>query len=132
MKKFEFVHNVTPDEVDAFGHVNNVSYIRWFNFVAARHCQEVGHSGADMWKNGFGWIIKSHKIDYIVPVKPYEKLKIYTEVVSVKAASSLRKYSVLNERGEVCATGETLWVWVDYKTGKPARIPEEVAAKFGF
>lgn len=123
---------VNPDEIDAFGHVNNVAYLRWFNAAASRHCEAVGYGGDLMWKNGFGWIIRSHAIEYLKPIKPYEEIKIITYVHEIKGAVSLRKYQVVDSLGNICAEGETRWVWVDYKSGRPCRVPKEVVSKFGF
>jgi len=130
MKSYSLDYIVKADDIDAFGHVNNVSYLRWFNNIAAEHCEFVGYGGKKMWEDGFGWIIKSHKIEYLIALKPYQRIKIITEIEWIKAASSLRKYKVLNEAGDICALGETLWVWVNYKTGKPCRTPEEIIRKF--
>ncbi len=132
MRDYEIKHTVMADEIDAFAHVNNMVYLKWFNIVAMEHCAAVGYSGKLLWEKGFGWIIKSHRIEYIVPVRPYENIVIKTRVESVKAASSIRSYKVVNEKGELCANGETVWVWVNYKTGRPSRIPQEVLSKFGF
>lgn len=132
MRDFEMRHIVTADEIDAFGHVNNMVYLKWFNMVASKHCEAVDYSGKLMWENGFGWIIKSHRIEYLIAIKPYENIVIKTRVESVRAASSVRSYSVVNEKGEISTKGETVWVWVNYKTGRPCRIPQEVLFKFGF
>ncbi len=132
MREYSIRHTVTADEIDAFGHVNNVVYLKWFNWIASRHCDAAGYGGGQMWQNSFGWIIRSHKIDYLYPVKPYEEVEIKTRVENVKGASSLRSYEIINSQGKICAKGETLWVWVNYKTGIPCRIPAEVSALFGF
>lgn len=42
-----------------------------------------------------------------------------------------RRYLFVHEDdGQHVARAETLWVWVDFATGRPARIPSEVAASF--
>lgn len=132
MREYSLEHKVTADEIDAFGHVNNVVYLKWFNLIASKHCDQIGYGSAQMWQNGFGWIIRSHKIDYLFPIKPYEEVKIKTKVESIRGAASLRSYEVVNFHGRLCAKGETLWVWVDYKTGLPCRIPAQFASAFGF
>lgn len=130
---YELEHTVETDEIDFFGHVNNVVYLRWFVGAASAHCTAVGWPLKRMCKElGQGWIIRSHQLEYLIPVKPYQKVKISTWVESVKAASSERKYEVRDESGRVCAKGATVWVWIDYKTGRPIRIPKEMAESFGF
>ncbi|PIS46870.1 MAG: acyl-CoA thioesterase [Elusimicrobia bacterium CG08_land_8_20_14_0_20_51_18] len=132
-KRYEIEHVVEPDEIDAFRHVNNVVYLKWFIRIAAEHCASAGWSVKKMCEElGQGWIIKSHQLEYLIPVKPYQKVKIVTWVEYVKAASSERRYEALDERGRVCAKGSTIWVWVDYRTGRPLRIPAEIAKSFGF
>lgn len=49
---------------------------------------------------------------------------------AIHSRSTRRDLFVREGDGQHIARAETLWVWVDFATGRPARIPSEVAASF--
>lgn len=49
----------------------------------------------------------------------------------MKSATSLRRYVIFNDAGEILAKAETDWAFVNYEIQKPIRIPNEVVASFG-
>jgi acyl-CoA thioester hydrolase len=54
-----------------------------------------------------------------------------TWVADFRRAFSLRKYEFIRATDKtVLAKGETDWVFVDLKTGRPKTIPEHIAAMF--
>jgi acyl-CoA thioester hydrolase len=51
---------------------------------------------------------------------------VHTWIENVRRAQSLRKYEIRRAADDVVlATGETEWVYIDAKTGRPLRVPEE-------
>ena len=122
---------VPDDVIDVNRHVNNLAYLHWMQDVAT------GHSAAQGWPFerylalGAGWFVRSHFIEYLRPAVAGDALAIHTWVADVSARSSTRRYRFVREHdGQRIARAETLWVWVDFATGRPARIPAEVAASF--
>ena len=51
-------------------------------------------------------------------------------VANLKPATSLRKYEILNHRGELLARAETDWAFINYERQRAVRIPAEVAERF--
>lgn len=128
-----FVHSYTvpADAIDAYGHVNNLEYLRWMQEVAT------GHSIAQGWplqrylEIGAGWFVRSHAIEYLRPAFEGEAMALLTWVSGFGKRTSARKYLFVRVRDrEVVAEAETLWVFVDFKSGSPARIPEELRSAF--
>jgi len=128
-----YIHRLeVPDDViDVNRHVNNLAYLRWMQDVAT------AHSVAQDWPLerylgiGAGWFVRSHFIEYLRPAFAGDALAIRTWVAAIAARSSTRRYLFAREGdGQHVARAETLWVWVDFATGRPARIPSEVAASF--
>jgi len=129
---FELRHKVAPDEIDGLGHVNNLIYLGWFMDAATGHTKACGMSGSLMADAGEGWVVRRHEIDYLAQVRPQDSVAVRTWIETAEKASSVRRYEVVNAAdGRLVCRGLTVWVWINYKTGRPARIPEKVYAAYG-
>jgi acyl-CoA thioester hydrolase len=127
----EFEHQVTPEEIDGLGHVNNQVYLDWFMSAATKHSELVGWDIGKMIALGEGWVVRRHEIDYLRPVLPGETVRMRTWVETAERASSERHYEILRASdGKMVCQGLTMWVWINYKTGRPSRIPEALIKDF--
>ncbi len=130
-KIFEYTRAVSPDEIDGLGHVNNQVYLDWFMDAATRHSAAAGWDIGRMIALGEGWVVRRHEIDYLMPLKPGETATMRTWVETAERASSERQYELFRASdGKMVSSGRTVWVWINYKTGRPARIPEAVIKDF--
>ena len=130
-KVLEFEHRVAPDEIDGLGHVNNQVYLDWFMSAATRHSGLVGWHVDKMLAMGEGWVVRRHEIDYLLPVLPGDAVRMRTWVETAERASSERYYEIFRvSDGKMVCRGQTVWVWINYKTGRPSRIPEAVIRDF--
>lgn len=130
-KVYEYEHKVTPEEIDGLGHVNNQVYLDWFMSAASAHSAAVGWDIYRLLKMGEGWVVRRHEIDYLLPVLPGDTVKMRTWIETAEKVSSERQYEILrlSDGRKVCC-GKSVWVWINYKTGRPARIPEPVLNDF--
>jgi len=128
---FELRHKPSPQEIDGLGHVNNLVYLGWFMDAAAGHTEACGMSGSLMLEAGEGWVVRRHEIDYLAQVKPGDSVVIKTWIETAEKASSVRRYEIVSADGRLVCRGLTVWVWINYRTGRPARIPEKVYAAYG-
>lgn len=121
---------VPKDTVDQNGHVNNVAYIQWMQDAAVCHSDAAGCTKATF-EMGSTWVIRSHRIEYRRPAFADDHIVVLTWVSNFRKARSLRKYKFLRATdGVVLAKGETDWVFVDAKSGRPRAIPDHVAGAF--
>ena len=127
---FEYPHTVTEADIDELGHAGNFHYVKWMQHAAIAHSTANGWPPQKYNELGAGWVIRSHQISYLKPAFEGEPIVIKTWVASMKPASSLRRYEILNARGEILARAETDWAFVNYARQKPIRIPAEVANCF--
>lgn len=128
---FEFAHTVHEGEIDGLGHVNNVAYVAWMQSAALAHSAEQGWPPEAYARLGAGFVVRSHRIDYRRPAFLGERIVVRTWVASMKKVSSVRRYHILRAGDETrLATAETDWAFIDYASGAPVRIPQEVACAF--
>jgi acyl-CoA thioester hydrolase len=120
-----------PDTaIDQIGHVNNVMYVQWMQELAVSHYEFLGGT-APMRAAGAIWLVREHHIEYLLPAYAGERIEAQTWVANIRRVRSLRKYRFVRKSdGQLLVRGETDWVFVDTKSGRPRRIPEEVIKVF--
>ena len=70
------------------------------------------------------WYAREHRIEYLLPAFLGEELKVSTWISEIKRVRAHRRYEFLRiSDGKVVVKGETDWVFVDAKTGRPMAIP---------
>ncbi|GHJ37554.1 thioesterase family protein [Streptomyces sp. TS71-3] len=121
-------------DMDAFGHVNNVVFLRYLEearidlmFRLAREDGSASFSG--------GSVVARHEIDYLRPlVHRHEPVIIESWVAGITAASVTIAYEIKDSEdngsvtGTVYARAKTLVVPYDLKAQRPRRITDEEQA----
>ena len=121
---------VDASAIDPNGHVNNVEFVRWMQKAAVRHADERGCTAATA-AAGATWVARSHHIEYLRPAFAGDRVRVQTWVADFRRAFSLRKYRFTRvSDGTPLARGETDWVFVDARTGRPRSIPDPIKAMF--
>lgn len=120
---------VTDEAIDAFGHVNNQRYIAWMQEVATAHSAANGWPMERYLQSGAAWVVRSHFIEYLRPAFAGDALDIHTWASSLALREVTRRY-LFRRAGQLLARAETKWVYVDIKSGRPRRIPEELLTSF--
>lgn len=122
---------VLESDADVFGHANNTRYIHWMQSIAIAHSEFFGWDGQRYRDFGSGWVVRRHVVDYIHPILPGETLLGETWIAEMKNVFCVRKYRFTRESdGLPIANAETRWAFVNFATGKPARVPEEIRNRF--
>jgi acyl-CoA thioester hydrolase len=120
---------IPASSIDENGHVNNVVYVQWMQDIAVEHYSSIGGVAAQ--GPAATWVVREHKIEYLLPAFEGEEIEIKTWVENLRRVRSLRKYEFVRKSdGRILVQGETDWVFVDVKTGMPRPIPEEVSRVF--
>ena len=120
---------IPASAIDENGHVNNVTYVQWMQDIAVEHYAVIG--GIQAQGPDATWVVREHKIEYLLPAFEGEEIEIRTWIEDIRRVRSLRKYEFVRKAdGKVLVKGETDWVFVDTKTGRPLAIPEEVTKVF--
>jgi acyl-CoA thioester hydrolase len=123
---------VGADDIDAFGHVNNVRYVAWANDIAWAHSESLGLSFADYKRIGAGCVVWRHEFDYLAPTIEGDAVEVATWIAENDGRLRLvRAYEFRNAGdGKPLFRGRTIFVAIDMKTGKPVRMPKEFAETY--
>ena len=124
---FTYTLTVPQNVIDENGHVNNVAYIQWMQEAAIRHGESAEYKPAQ----NTGWFVREHRIEYLFPTFLGEEIEVRTWITEWKRVRLHRRYEFIRHPdGKVVARGETDWVHVDVKTGRPIAIPGEIQMLF--
>ena len=124
---FEYRHQVTADEIDGVGHVNNIEYLRWMQHAAVAHSTAQGWPSKAYHELGQGWVVRSHSIEYLVPAYSGDEIVVRTWVADMKRVTSVRRYELLRSAdGKQLAIASTNWAFVRFSTLQPCRVPTDV------
>ncbi len=122
---------VLDSDADVFEHANNTRYIHWMQEIAIAHSEFYGWDDKRYIEYGGGWFVRRHIVDYIHPVYPGEVMHGETWVEEMKNVSCIRKYRFTRKSdGLLISNAETRWAFVNFETGKPFRVPEEIRSIF--
>ncbi|MDR1924219.1 MAG: acyl-CoA thioesterase [Planctomycetaceae bacterium] len=130
-KIYSYKIMVMAADVDVNLHANNVCYVRWLNDAAVEHSRANGWYAERYIELGSNWFARRHTIDYLAPAAEGDEIEIQTWISDWQAIKSTRKYRFIRIKDNVkIAEAETLWVFVNLKTGRPTKIPNEVSDCF--
>jgi acyl-CoA thioester hydrolase len=118
----------TPADIDELGHVNNAVWVRWIQDIAVAHWQAVAPAEH---RDAYVWVVTRHEIDYLRAVLPGETVTGRTWVGEApKGARFDRHVEFLGEDGKPRVRARTTWAILDKTSGRPLRVPADVAAPF--
>ena len=127
---FRFQLHVTDEVIDTNGHVNNVAYVQWMQDAAIKHARSVIRDELYS-ETGTTWIAKSHLVEYLESAFAGDSIEVSTWLEKLRKVRCTRKYEFRRENdAALLARGETEWVYVRAKDGKPQAITEEMISGF--
>ena len=132
MARHVFLCPMRWSDMDAYGHVNNVVFVRYLEEARIDLLlTAAGPAGRAMLDNGV--VVVRHEIDYLAPLLfRTEPVVVDTWVTHVGRTSYSVSYEV-REGGDdtVYARAATVMVCVDLATGQPRPIDAEMRAALG-
>ncbi len=128
MTSFERQITAGEDDIDELGHVNNAAWVRWIQDIATAHWYAIAPSE---FRDAFVWVVIRHEIDYLRSVGPGETVTGRTWVPDPpRGAKFDRHMEFVGADGKPRVRAITTWAVLDKTTGRPLRVPPEVARAF--
>ncbi len=117
-------------DMDAFGHVNNVVYIQWFESARIDLLNSVP-SAVTMASGGVAPILVSIRCDYKKQLHFPDTVYIGSKVVKLGRTSFEIEHAVFSEQlQQIAAVGTSVVVVFDYAINRPVRIPKQLRQQF--
>lgn len=113
-------------DMDAFAHVNNTVYLRWFESARIAYFERTGLIER-MQREQVGPILARTTIDYRVPLTYPDRVQVQATVSRLGTSSFTMKYRVRSEaKKAIAAEGEGVIVLIDYRSGGKVALDEQV------
>jgi acyl-CoA thioester hydrolase len=112
-------------EMDAFRHVNNLSYFRWFESGRMDYLQAVGYL-EHMEATGQGPILAHTECRFRAPLAWPERVVVETGVEELELDRFLMRYRVRSSAGVLAAEGSGRMVGFDYRANAKCPLPVAV------
>jgi len=114
---------------DAFGHVNNVVYFRWFETARVEYLHRAG-LGHMMSGTGIGPILASIKCDFKRQLNHPDTILVSASITHIGRTSLKMAHLLYSQtQSAIIAQGDSTIVCFDYANQRPTPVPPEVRAK---
>jgi acyl-CoA thioester hydrolase len=112
-------------EIDGAQHVNNAVYLAYIDDCQIEALASRGWTRSRMQTEGFAIVVRSHRIEYLVPALLGDELEITTWLSSVDQSGGIRHATIARvSDGEMLARARTVWGAVDVETEASMHLPE--------
>src|SRR5690606_1044702 len=130
--RFKTNYRVHPDDIDMFQHVHNS---RYFDYVMAARYDHMklfyGMSMEDFMKSGYGWVVRTAHIDYKRALIMGQEFSVETGLESINPKGCRTSFEIkILDTDKVACDGWFDYVLIDIKTGKSAKVTDEMIERY--
>ena len=123
---FDYTLRTRYAETDQMGVVYYGNYPQYLELGRVEWLRAIGLTYKEMEAEGIMMPVVSLQIQYKKPALYDELITIRTKLKDLPSTKIEFNYEILNEKGELLSTANTILVFVDAKTFRPVRCPEKV------
>ena len=123
---------VRPEDIDAYGHVNNAVYLRWLDVAAWSHSAALGLSIDICTRLRRGMAALRIEIDYLRAAMPGDRVEVATWIAdSDRRLRVTRRFQLRHATdGGTLARATTQYVCLNLDNGRAMRMPPEFSAAY--
>ncbi len=116
-------------EMDAFQHVNNVVYFRYFENARILYSKKAGlHAIKE--QTGIGPILGSTSCRYKFPLTYPDTVSVGAKTVHIAEDRFTMQYVIVSHRhGKIAADGDGVIVIYDYRESRKTAMPDEIRSR---
>ncbi|MER3417371.1 MAG: acyl-CoA thioesterase [Gemmataceae bacterium] len=113
-------------EMDAYRHVNNVVYFRYFENARLEYFRRIDWFGFEA-ATGIGPILASTEARFRRPLTYPDRVAVGARIASCGTDRLFMEYAVCSQKlGDIAATGKATIVTFHYPSGQKVSVPEEL------
>lgn len=118
--QLETFYTIRFNDCDPFGHLNNGRYIDYMLNAREDHLRQFHQLDLDsFYKQGIGWVVSSHEIQYMRPANYNETVCIQSDLIEGGENSLLVEMRMLDEsRNSLKALMWTKFTCINVRTGR--------------
>lgn len=113
-------------ETDQMSYVYHGNYAQYFEMGRIEWLRELGISYKKMEEDGIMLPVVSLTTNFKKPAKYDDELTLHTSIAQIPTAKIIFEYQLFNQHQELLSTGETTLVFVDMKTNRPIKCPNNI------
>jgi acyl-CoA thioester hydrolase len=111
---------------DAFGHVNNTVYFRWFESARIAYSERIGLLHV-LDVDPIAPILASISCDYRIPITFPDTVDVGIRATRIGRSSMELEHTIVSRRrAAIAAEGRSTIVVYDYRANKPHPVPETI------
>ena len=123
---FDYTLRTRYAETDQMGVVYYGNYPQYLELGRVEWLRAIGLTYKEMEAEGIMMPVVLLQIQYKKPALYDELITIRTKLKDLPSTKIEFDYEILNEKGELLSTANTILVFVDARTFRPVRCPEKV------
>lgn len=122
---YQFDSRVRYSEVDENRKLTLLSILNYFQDCSSFHSEKIGFGIDYLNERQCAWVLSSWQI--VLSELPVfgQRITVQTWPYSFKGFLGERNFCICDEEGRNRAWANTLWTYIDLKTGHPTRVPQE-------
>lgn len=122
---YQFDSRVRYSEVDIDRRMTLPSILNYFQDCSSFHSEEVGVGIEFLKDRQCAWVLSAWQI--VIGERPVfgQKITVQTWPYNFKGFLGYRNFCMCDERGDKLAWANSLWTYVDLKTGHPTRVSQK-------
>ena len=127
---YQYNGRVSYSEVDANLNLTYFDLVNYMQDCSCFHSDDAGVGVLYLAPQNLGWFVTTYEIHINRMPKYMEKIKVSTYPYQVKGMLARRIYTIESEAGELLVYADSLWVLMDLKHLRPARLNEKIIAAY--
>jgi len=127
---YEMNEKIRYSETDSTGGLTVPALLNYFQDCSFSHSQALGVGWRYLKNLNLAWVLSAWQICINKMPMVGDEVVVQTWPYEFKGFYGLRNFSLNDTNGERIAYANSIWVLIDTKTGRPARIPETVSGAY--
>lgn len=118
-------------EVDYTDHLNLTGIVNYFQDCSTLHSEDLGLGIEYLQERGHAWILSSWQIVVERYPQANEWIRVSTWPTQFERLYGIRNFTMETADKEMLAYANSIWVYMDMKTGRPTKPSEEMIERYG-
>lgn len=118
-------------EADHTDKLNLTGIVNYFQDCSTLHSEDIGFGIDYLTAEGKAWIMSSWQVVVNRYPKAHERILVSTWPTKFERLFGIRNFTMKTKDGEMLAYANSIWIYMDMKTGRPVRPPEEMIRAYG-